>query len=346
MKSYTLIFFVLLVHSAAQRNRETFVNPLLPSGADPWSMYHEGYYYYTHTFGNRLEIWKTKNITDLKDAERKIVWTPPANTAYSKQIWAPELHYIDSAWYMYFAADDGKNENHRIYAIYNQSPDPLKGDWKFFGKISDPTDKWAIDASVFELNEKLYMVWSGWEGDKDGAQNIYIASMSDPVTISSRRVLISKPELEWETYGPLNRDGADINVSVNEGPQILVNGKNIFLIYSASGCWTEKYALGMLSASATADLLDARSWKKFSDPVFTASPSDSVFAPGHNSFFKSPDGKEDWILYHANPEPGKGCGRDRSPRAQPFTWTTDGRPDFGKPVSTKVAIRKPRGKDY
>jgi GH43 family beta-xylosidase len=338
----TLLIPILLVFIGAEINQQsTFTNPLLPSGADPWSIYKDGYYYYTHTFGNRLEIWKTKNLSELKSAERKVVWTPPLNTAYSKQVWAPELHFIDGTWYMYFAADDGRNENHRIYAIYNSSSDPTQGEWRFFGKVSDSSDKWAIDASVFEVNEKLYMVWSGWEGDKDGAQNIYIASMSDPLTISSNRVCISKPERSWETFGPLKRDGADMNVSVNEGPQILVHGESIFLIYSASGCWTEKYSLGMLSASATDDLLDPKSWKKFDDPVFTASPADSVFAPGHNSFFKSPDGKEDWILYHANSKPGQGCGRERSPRAQPFRWTEDGKPFFGKPVSTKVAIEKP-----
>lgn len=341
MKGTTLVFFLIVLQGWNAKNDQAFLNPLLPAGADPWSIYKDGYYYYTHTLGNRLEIWKTKNLAELKSAERKVVWTPPPNTMYSKQVWAPELHFIDSVWYMYFAADDGVNENHRIYAIYNSSNDPLSGEWKFFGKISDDTDKWAIDASVFELNKNLYMVWSGWEGDRDGAQNIYIASMRDPLTINSKRVLISKPELPWETYGPLQRDGAAINVSVNEGPQILVHGKHVFLVYSGSGCWTEHYSLGMLSASATADLLDPASWKKFKEPVFTASPSDSVFAPGHNSFFKSPDGTQDWILYHANPKPGQGCGRDRSPRAQPFTWTTDGLPSFGKPVSTKVPIARP-----
>jgi GH43 family beta-xylosidase len=337
-----LLFFLLLICFGSWSDKEqTFTNPLLPSGADPWSIHSDGFYYYTHTLSNRLEIWKTKNLADLKNAERKIVFTPPANTAYSKQLWAPELHLIDSTWYMYFAADDGTNETHRIYMIYNRSKDPLAGEWKFFGKIADESDKWAIDPSVFELNEKLYIVWSGWEGDKDGAQDIYIASMGDPFNIDSKRVRISQPELKWETYGPLHRDGAAINVAVNEGPQILVRGNKVFLVYSASGCWTERYSLGMLSAATTSDLLDPTSWEKYPEPVFTASPADSVFAPGHNSFFKSPDGKEDWILYHANPQPGQGCGKDRSPRAQPFTWTKDGKPFFGKPLSTKVPIAKP-----
>jgi GH43 family beta-xylosidase len=38
--------------------------------------------------------------------------------------------------------------------------------------------------------------------------------------------------------------------------------------------------------------------------VFQTSEENGVYAPGHNSFFTSPDGKEDWILYHANTKPG------------------------------------------
>jgi GH43 family beta-xylosidase len=64
---------------------------------------------------------------------------------------------------------------------------------------------------------------------------------------------------------------------------------------------------------------------------------------GHNSFFKSPDGTEDWILYHANSEPGQGCGRHRSPRAQKFTWKPDDTPDFGEPLPINTRLPRPSG---
>jgi GH43 family beta-xylosidase len=98
----------------------------------------------------------------------------------------------------------------------------------------------------------------------------------------------------------------------------------------------------MLSASTHDDLLDPNSWKKSPGPVFYADGSMAgTLNAGHNSFFKSPDGTEDWILYHANEKPGQGCGRFRSPRAQKFTWKEDGVPDFGTPVSTKQWLAEP-----
>jgi GH43 family beta-xylosidase len=314
---------------------------LLPSGADPWSIYKNGYYYYTHTFGDRLVIWKTKNLAQLKNAKSKTVFLPPPGLSYSKQLWAPEIHFINNRWYIYFAADDGRNENHRLYLLENRSADPMEGKWVFKGQVSDSSNKWAIDGSVFEHKGQLYMVWSGWEGAINGRQDIYISKMKNPWTLVGDRVRISSPTLEWERHGDLNDPDNPPHVDVNEGPQFLKNKDHVFIIYSASGCWTEHYALGMLTANVNSNLLDSSSWKKNETPVFKQSITNGVFAPGHNSFFKSPDGTEDWILYHANSQPGQGCGRMRSPRAQRFTWNKNGIPIFGEPVKTGVPIQIP-----
>ena len=334
----TLCFTVMVMVTAAQ---QTFTNPLLPAGADPWVIQKDGFYYYTHTLGNKLVIWKTKNIAEIDKAVFKTVWVPPDSTLYSKQIWAPELHFLKGKWYMYFAADDGKNENHRLYVIENSSSDPLLGDWVFKGKISDKTNKWAIDGSVFKYRGKHYITWSGWEGDTNGRQDIYIAKLKNPWTIKGARVRISSPVLPWEKIGDLNDPNNPPHVDVNEGPQFLANDKKLFLIYSASGCWTDQYALGMLQFTGKRNLLDSAAWHKATEPVFQQSVSNKVYAPGHNSFFKSASGKEDWILYHANAQPGQGCGRNRSPRAQKFSWNEDGTPNFGQPVKTGEVLQIP-----
>ncbi len=328
-----IISFSLIGCGQNTKIARTFTNPVFPSGADPWIIFRDGVYYYTCTSGSNLFIRKGKNLDELSLSERKVIWTPPEDTSYSKQIWAPELHFINEKWYMYFAADDGENRNHRMYVIENSSPDPLEGTWEFKGKVSDPSDKWAIDGSVFEFRGHLYMLWSGWEGDINGQQNIYIARMKNPWTIDGERVRISSPEYDWETVGDLNNPNDVSHVNVNEGPVALQNKGRLFIVFSASGCWTDNYCLGILTFSGSDDLLDPLSWKKNSIPVFRQKPEAGVFAPGHNSFFKSPDGNEDWILYHANSAEGQGCGRFRSPRAQKFTWKKDGTPDFGEPVS-------------
>jgi len=339
----SLKLFCLILFAAQISSAQTFTNPLLPSGADPWSIYKDGYYYYTNSMQNKLVIWKTKNLAKLGTAQKKTIYVPPAGKAYSKELWAPEIHFINGKWYVYFAADDGNNKNHRMYVLENSSKDPLKGKWIFKGKISDPSNKWAIDGSVFYHKKQLYMIWAGWMGDVNQKQEIFIAKMKNPWTIDGKRHKISSPQFDWEKHGDLNDPENPPHVDVNEGPQILTHNNKVFLIYSASGCWTDFYALGMLTLTGK-NLLDVNSWVKSKQPVFKQSPEAGVYAPGHNSFFKSPDGKEDWILYHANSAPGQGCGNERSPRAQKFTWNADGSPNFGVPVRTDQVLKIPSEK--
>lgn len=337
--SFLLIFMMsFTIHS---QEKSQFSNPLLPSGADPFSFHHDGYYYYTHTLQNRLVLWKTKSLADLANAEKKVIWEAPANTMYSSNIWAPEFHLIDGSWYAYFAADDGQNKNHRIYALQHKGEDPFVGDWEFKGKVAAWPDRWAIDGNVFHFKEKLYMIWSGWPGEVNGQQNIYIAEMENPWTIKGKRVLLSEPQYAWEKQGDLDDDNNPPLVKVNEGPQYLENNNGqIFIVFSASGCWTDNYSLGLMSFEGE-DILDPSSWKKHPEPLFKMSKENSVYAPGHNSFFKSPDGTEDWILYHANSNPGEGCSTHRSPRMQKISWNEDGTPNLGVPVSESEQLQIP-----
>ena len=120
------------------------------------------------------------------------------------------------------------------------------------------------------------------------------------------------------------------------------NSGRLFLTFSASGCWNDDYALGLLTLKDGGNPLNAGDWTKTPTPVFTKNVS-GAFGPGHNSFFKSADGTEDWILYHANAASGQGCGDARSPRAQKFTWNADGTPNFGQPLPLNSSVKKPSG---
>lgn len=315
----------------------TFTNPILSSGPDPWVIKKDNFYYYTHTLGNRIALWKTEKMTELRNASSVTVWNAPASGDNSKNVWAPELHYLNGKWYIYYTAGSNNADlsTQRSFVLENSNADPLSGNWVDKGKIFDPAaDFFAIDGTVFTYNGNNYFLWSGQASGSDNTQRIYIAKMTNPWTLATSRSLISSPQYGWEMIGA--------PPSVNEGPEILVGptGK-IFLIFSASGCWTDDYSLGMMTLTTGADPLLAASWTKTSTPVFTKGPT--AFGPGHNTFFKSKDGTEDWILYHANSTAGGGCGDARSPRMQKISWNGDGTPNFGTPVSISTPIAKPSG---
>jgi len=317
--------------------QHTFQNPLLSSGPDPWVIQKDGFYYYMHTEGNRITIHKTKTLSKLKQAEKTVVYRSPASGPDAKNLWAPELHLINDKWYIYYTAGATADfATQRLFVLENISLDPTQGTWTKKGQIKDKNaDFFAIDATVSNIRGKNYIFWSGHKSATDKTQRLYVAELSEPWKMKTAAVQISAPIYAWEQIG---------NPHVNEGPEILKNRKGyVFLIYSASGCWTDDYSLGMLSLKRNSDPLIATNWTKTPQPIFRQSPGNGAYGPGHNGFFKSPDGKEDWIIYHANSKPGQQCSNERNPRIQQFTWNADGSPNLGAPVKINTPINTPSG---
>ena len=77
---------------------------------------------------------------------------------------------------------------------------------------------------------------------------------------------------------------------------VLQKHGKVFLTYSASAT-DASYAMGMLTASAGANLLDPAAWRKAPEPVFAS--ANGQYGPGHNSFTTTPDGQTDILVYHA-----------------------------------------------
>ena len=307
-------------------------NPIKDAGADPSVVFRDGFYYLVQSENDSLVMRKAARLTDLGSAEPVTIYTPPDGTPYSREVWAPELVTVRGGWFIYVAADDGANANHRMVALQADTQDPL-GSWTFRGPVyhDAATDQWAIDGVVFEYREKLYMVWSGWSGwpgDRgDFPQNLYIAEMSDPLTVGERH-LISEPDQPWE------RSVA----AINEGPEAFIHGDTLSIVYSADASWTASYKLGLLALTGD-DPLDRASWTK-SGPIFEQVEKDGigVYGPGHNSMpVPSPDGAEDWFFYHAKSLASDGWA-DRQIHAKPLTWDTNGLPVLGEPVTTAIPL--------
>lgn len=311
-----------------------FQNPQLTAAPDPWVTSKDGFYYVMHTTGNSLRIYKTRSMSRLNQARPVTVWTPPATGPNSRDIWAPELFNINNKWYIYYAADNnGVDATHRMFVLENESADPTQGTWVDRGQLNLADNKWAIDGTVLQLDNQLYFAWSGWENDLGGQQNLYLCKLTNPYTAEGPRIRVSTPDYTWEKQG----------FGVNEGPEFLVHNNTVYLIYSASFCGTDFYALGQLSAPTNANLLTPSSWTKSATPVFGPYSGNGAYSVGHNGFFTSADGTQNWLVYHANAAPGQGCGDQRSLRMQPFGWKADGAPDFGSPTPLTDWIKRPSG---
>lgn len=315
----------------------SFTNPLI-TGADPSVYQKDGNYYYTQTTGGNVRIWKTKTLSDLVSAIPQTVFTPNSGAQNSQNVWAPELFYLENKWYIYYTAGNGTDESQRTWVLENSNPDPMLGTWVDKGKLSnDNANFWAIDGTVMQYNNNLYFIWCGRPylgGAIDLTQNIYISKMKSPTQLEGPVTRLTTPEFNWEKNG----------FAVNEGPEVYKNPENkYYLVYSGSYCGTDDYALGQLSLKTGGNPLTLADWTKSPQPIFSKSPNNNAFGPGHNSFFKSPDGTEDWIIYHANSFSNQGCADKRNIRMQKFTLNADGSPKLGEPVALGLRLAKPSG---
>ena len=179
--------------------------------------------------------------------------------------------------------------------------DPL-GAYRDCGRVDPAYEDYAIDGSMLQMsNGMLYFLYT--------TRSLWIAPMSDPWRVSGTSVKIADPTYLWE------RDWL-------EAPQALVRNGKIFLVYSAGHSAKPHYVLGLLW-NTDGDVLNPHSWIKYPAPVFQpySGPEGSIYTTGHCSFTTSPDGSEDWIIYHAKDLPTGGfSGRTASSLSERTTW--------------------------
>ncbi|MFD0203158.1 MULTISPECIES: family 43 glycosylhydrolase [Saccharothrix] len=305
----------------------TFTNPIKRNGPDPWLQYHNGYYYLaTTTWNSTITMRRSRTLAGLSTAADQVIFnlTRPNGCC---NMWAPEFHLLNGRWYLYYVAGQNVpdfNPTQRLHVLESAGTDPM-GPYSF---KADLGNTWELDPSILQHNGRLYLLGSA----TDGTQSLTITPLSNPYTISGSRRTISQPTLSWERQ----------THPVNEGGEPLYHNGRTMIVYSASACWGPDYKLGLLTLTGT-DPLNRAHWTKSPNPVFQRNDANGVYAPGHNGFFKSPDGTEDWIVYHANDSASGGCDMNRSTRAQKFTWNADGTPNFGTPVRLGTTLTAPSG---
>ncbi|KAB0465791.1 glycoside hydrolase family 43 protein [Vibrio kanaloae] len=309
-----------------------FVNPIIEQRADPHIFKHsDGYYYFTASVPeyDRIEIRRAKSISELDTTSELVnAWYKPDTGPYSDLIWAPELHFIDNAWYVYFAAAPSREIidglfQHRMYAISNSNPNPITSEWTFEGKVDTGIDTFCLDATSFTHNGVNYYVWAQKDNNIGGNSNIYISELETPTKLRTAPRCLTLPEFEWEKIG----------FWVNEGPSVIHRHGKFWMTYSASAT-DENYCMGLLYADENSDLLDPKSWVKSKQPVFKTNWEKKIYGPGHNSFTVDEQG-HDLLVYHARAyteiEGDPLWDPNRHTRIKRLIWK-DGFPIFGEAI--------------
>ena len=317
---------------------DIFINdradPFVTKGSDGW-------YYFTASYPmygknalegyDRVILRRARTIDGLKNAEEKTIWDEKDSETSFRFIWAPEMHEINSKWYVLFAASGSENNVWDIdcHIIMCEGNDPYNDKWIDKGKFEACEGDefsfrgFSLDMTHFECNGKHYVAWA----QNGGNSNVYLATVDPekPWKTTCKAMLLTKPEYEWEK----------VNIPVNEGPAVMIHGGKVFLAFSASAPGPE-YCIGLMYADEKADLMDINNWTKLSKPLLTSNDLTGEYGPGHNSFVKDENGE--WVfVYHSRDEKCyKGeCGYGdqdplydpcRSARKRKVLWDENGFP--------------------
>lgn len=282
-----------------------YINPFIPERADPYIFRApDGYFYFTASYPaygsadkgyDRVVLRKSDTVSGLSEAEEHIIWKAHKEGIMAKHIWAPEIHFIEGSYYIFFAAGNSDDVWHiRPYMLKCQGNDPINDSWAELGKVqaSEGDDisfnSFSLDMTYFEHRGKHYLIWAEIIGDS----SLFMAEINpkEPNKLISKPIMLTKPEFDWEL----------IRYRVNEGASVLKTENKIFVFFSASGTGAE-YCMGKLWADADADLMDINSWHKESSPVLQTEDLVGEAGPGHNSFVVDEKGKL-LLVYHSRPE--------------------------------------------
>lgn len=328
---------LLALLALAPLSAATFLNPVLPVAPDPAIVVADGRYLATWTSGDRIVLKSAATLAGLAAAAEVVVLRSSGTGPAAIDWWAPELHRLDGRWWLYWCAttadrDDGSR---RLYVSGCVGDDPLTGTWEAPRQLALPIAGYAIDPTVFSVDDRRYLAWSAKLPSETGWwQHICLAPLTAPDVVGMPGVVVCAPELPWERH----------EQPTTEAPAAMVRDGAVHLVYSASAFWSDEYCLGMLTADAGADLLDPRSWRKHPQPLLVSSPDAGAYGPGHHAFFRSPDGDEDWLVFHARGTPGgQGHGPERrAALASPISWL--GRlPVLGPLSRLRLPLPEPSG---
>lgn len=277
--------------------RTAWNTPFIAQRADPYVLHHENGWYFTASVPeyDRIILRHAASLEGLRTAEEHEVWHAHPSGVMSCHIWAPELHFLDGKWYIYFAA--GEKEDIwkiRPWVLRCEGADPLQGPWVECGMLHRAngdefsfTD-FSLDMTVFEHKGKRYCIWAEKVSVGRKISNLYIAEMTSPTALATPQMLLTSPSYAWERHG----------FWVNEGPSVLKAAGKVFVTFSASDT-SAAYCMGLMWMDEADDPMDISAWHKLNRPVLTTDAAKSIYGPGHNTFFML-DG-EAYTAYHARP---------------------------------------------
>lgn len=266
--------------------------------ADPFVLRHEGQYYAYGTGSLSPEGWPFPILhsTDLVNWEQRGWSLIPAG---GDEFWAPEVAHHDGIFHMYYSAHGINGHDHQLRVATSASP---LGPFKDVGRVLIPNEPFTIDAHPFrDRDGQWYLFYSQdfltLDGEYRVGTGIVVDRLLDMFTLAGEPRVVVRPHADWHIFKAQRpMYGAVYDWHTVEGPALRLHNDRYYCFYSGGAWERDNYGISYVVADS---VLGPYSQPSGDDPVLMRSVPGHLIGPGHNSFTESPDGSQEYIVYHA-----------------------------------------------
>ncbi|MBY0522059.1 MAG: glycoside hydrolase family 43 protein [Gemmataceae bacterium] len=304
--------------------------------ADPFVWQHRGVYYAVGTgaaeaagqtdppsTGNRLG-----NVFPLLRSDNLMDWHPVGRALarpdrlLGDNFWAPEVAEHDGVFYLYYSVGHG-DKRHQLRVAASQRP---TGPYEDMGRtlIEPEHCAFAIDPHPFQDDDgRWYLFYArdflDTEGGTRAGTALAVRPLESMLQLAEEETVVLRARFDWQRF---LRDrpmyGRLFDWHTLEGPCVRKHDGRYYCFYSGGRWETEGYGVDyavadhVLGPYATQDAAEG--------PRVLRSVPGERLGPGHNSIAVGPDGRTDFIVYHAW-DPAMTA---RRMFVAPLAWTADG----------------------
>lgn len=298
--------------------------------------YGRDYYAFGTTGSERLpdgRLFKVLRSPDLVSWQAIGGAVMPPNNDRRYQYWAPEATSANGLYYLYYAMGGVEPEKFEIRVATSPMPEgPYVDDGTAL--VDCESNRFTIDPFPFKDDDgKWYFFYArnftNYTAEVHAGTAIVVDRLIDMRRLAGDCRVVVRAKHEWTRFQANRRMdvyNATFDWHTIEGPCVVKHGGKYYCFYSGSNYQTANYGVDYVVAD---NPLGPYS-EPAEQPRVLHSVAGHVRGPGHHSIVKGPNGKTDYILYHAwDPDMTKRwmcldklVWTKDGPRAEGPTWTT------------------------
>lgn len=286
-----------------------FSNPVCPMYlADPYCFLHEGIYYAIGTGAAEAgdasvpdKVIPMIRSRDLQHWEELGPILHPPSEEKGGSFWAPEIGYEDGVFYLYYHPN-GNGQGFHIRVATSTTP---AGPYTDTGQpMTDVTaNPFAIDSHVFRDDDGqryLFYATDFYESDATTFRGtaLVVDRLRSMTELAGQPQVVMRAHWPWQIYERNRLMGGEVaDWYTLEGPSVVKRHGKYYCFYSGGNYQNDTYGVDYLTADHPTG-----PWREggdFRGPQVLRSVPGKVIGPGHNSIVSSPDGTQDYMVYHA-----------------------------------------------